>query len=154
DSKNHLRIAARQADGKYAWRDPIGLKKPKDGAAHPAGIARDGDRHVWLTATRTNSLQHVNLETGKVDAEVPVGVAPYQVLRLSADRFYVSSGGGDPPKAADPQAKTSGTSVRIDPRTSIADDGTVSVIERVEGGWRQKKTIRVGLHSSGMTASA
>ena len=42
---------------------------------------------------------------------------------------------------------------RIDPKTGIANHGTVSVLAPVDGKWQQVKTIRVGLHPSGMVAS-
>jgi hypothetical protein len=40
DVKDHVRVAVRQAGGKYAWGDPIALNAPKvKGSAHPAGLA-------------------------------------------------------------------------------------------------------------------
>ena len=70
-----------------------------------------------------------------------------------SDRCYVTNWGGDRPKETDPQEITSGTPVRVDPRTSVANRGSVSVLAPVPGRWKQVKTIAVGQHPSGMVAS-
>jgi YVTN family beta-propeller protein len=154
DAKDHVRIAVKQPDGKFQWRAPIPLTKPKEGSAHGAGMAFLTATQLLVATTRTNSVQLVNLETGKVEEDIPVGVAPYQVVRQSAERCYVSNWGGNPPQKGDTTLKTSGTPVRVDPRTNVANDGTVSVLERLEGQWKQTRTIKVGLHPSGMALSA
>jgi YVTN family beta-propeller protein len=154
DAQNHLRIAARQANGSYQWADPVELQKPKDGkATHPAGIAIPDKDSVWLTSTRGNSVQIVNRVSGLVEQTVPVGVAPYMLCFPTPERCYVTNWGGDPPAKGEPSAKSSGTDVRIDPKTGIANQGTVSVLEPVPGRWKQTKTIPVGLHPSGMIVS-
>ncbi|MCY3021222.1 MAG: hypothetical protein NTW87_19585 [Planctomycetota bacterium] len=108
DVANHVRVAERGGDGKYAWAKPIQLAKPKAGKdAHPAGMAWDGKDHLFVTSTRGNNVQRVNLQTGAVDEVIET--------------------------------------------TTIANDGTVSVVEPVDGKWKQTQTIRVGLHPSGMT---
>src|SRR5262249_15352770 len=66
----------------------------------------------------------------------------------------VSNWGGDPPGKDDPQAPSSKTPVKIDPKTGVANHGSVSVLGLVEGQWQQLKTIAVGLHPSGMCVSA
>jgi YVTN family beta-propeller protein len=155
DAQQHLRIARRQADGTYAWAKPIELARPKvGGLADAAGLCRQGTEAVWVTATRGNSIQLLNLKTEQVEQIVPVGVAPYMIIAPRPDRLYVSNWGGDPPQASDPQGKSSGTPVRLDRRTGVANQGTVSVLGPVLGKWQQLKTISVGLHPSGMTASA
>ena len=67
--------------------------------------------------------------------------------------MYVSNWGGDHPAKDDPPHKTSGTPVKTDPRTSVANHGSVSVVAKVGDEWKQTKTITVGGHPSGMTAS-
>ncbi len=153
DAQNQLRVAVRQNDGSYDWAVGIDLIEPKaKGLIHPAGITRHGD-DLWVTSTRGNTVQRINLKTGKAEEAVPVGVAPYMVLCPRADRCYVSNWGGDPPKDGDPQAASSGTPTRIDPKTGVASHGTVSVLGKVEGRWKQTKTIPAGLHPSGMALS-
>jgi YVTN family beta-propeller protein len=154
DSQNHLRVARRRPDGSYVWDKPIAVATPKvKGVANPAGMALGEPNTLWTTSTRGNSVQRINLRTGLVEQVVPVGVAPYTICRPRPDRFYVTNWGGDPPKKGQPQALSSDTPVRTDPRTGIADQGSVSLFARTTDGWRQDKTIGVGLHSSGMIAS-
>src|SRR5262249_56334252 len=62
-------------------------------------------------------------------------------------------GGAPPPREGDPQALSSGTPVRIDPKTGVANRGSVSVLAPEPGKWRQIKTIPVGLHPCGMALS-
>jgi YVTN family beta-propeller protein len=154
DAQEQVRMAHRQAGGTYAWTEPTELARPKvGGLAHPAGLCRQGEA-IWVTATRGNSVQRLNPRTGQIEQTVPVGVAPYMVCAPRPDRLYVSNWGGDLPQAGDPQGKTSGTPVQVDPRTGVANQGTLSVLAPVPGKWQQIKTIPVGLHPSGLIASA
>jgi YVTN family beta-propeller protein len=155
DAQQGLRVAERQADGSYRWGTTIPLEKPKDGkAADGAGIARLSADELLVATTRGNCVQRVNLRAGKVEQVIGVGVAPYAVVVARPDRAFVSNWGGDPPRDGDPQKPTSGTPVRVDPRTGVADQGTVSVLGKQGGSWKQLKTIPVGLHPSGMVLSA
>lgn len=150
EAKNQIVCAKRQADGMYQWEQTITIPKPKvGGEPHPAGMCIH-DTDLWVTATRSNAVHRINLKTNKVEETVEVGVAPFTIVGPSADRFYVSNWGGDPPKAGDPQAKSSDTPIKIDPRTSVANHGSVSVLEKTDGQWKQAKTMEVGLHPSGM----
>jgi YVTN family beta-propeller protein len=154
DVANEVRVARRQRDGQYAWIAGTLLEKPKaGGVAYPTGLCPAGTTGLWVASNRGNSVQLVNLATDDVEQVVPVGVAPYMICCPKPDRCYVSNWGGDPPCKDSPRAPSSGTPVRVDPRTGIPDHGTVSVLEAVAGKWRQRKTIRVGLHPSGMVAS-
>ena len=154
DVKDQVLVAEKQGDGTYTWAQRITLAKPKvDGAAHPAGMAvRDG-KELWVVSTRGNSVQQIDLAAGKVQQVVPVGVAPFTIVFAGPDQAFVSNWGGAPPTGSDPQAPTSKTPVKIDPRTSVANHGSVSVLKNVEGKWQQTKSITVGLHPSGMTVN-
>jgi YVTN family beta-propeller protein len=153
DAKDHIQVAEPKPDGTYGWGKPIALAKPQvGGAAHPAGMALRVPGELWVVSTRGNNVQRINLARGTVEEVVAVGVAPFTIVFPCQDRAYVSNWGGDPPKKDDPQALTSKTPVRIDPRTGVANRGTVSVLERTDGKWRQVKTIPVGLHPCGMTS--
>ncbi len=155
DSQDHVHVARRQSNGTYQWEEPIALIKPRVGGfAFPTGMARLSKDELWVCANRGNSVQLVNLATRQAEQLVGVGVAPYTVCRVGPDRCYVSNWGGDPPARGDPQANSSDTLVRIDPRTGIANQGSVSVLRAVPGRWLQQKTIRVGLLPSGLIASA
>jgi YVTN family beta-propeller protein len=151
DSQNAVRVARKLPDGTYGWDGAFVLKPPAvGGAAYPTGLALQGDAHLWVCASRGNELQLVSL-TG-VQARVPVGVAPYMPVVVGG-KVYVSNWGGDRPAKDDPQQKSSGTPVKTDPRTSVANHGSVSVVAKVEGVWKQTKSITVGGHPSGMVAS-
>jgi YVTN family beta-propeller protein len=153
DTQSTLRVAKPDADGKLAWEKEIVLGTPAvKGAVYPTGIAAVGDDRVWICSSRGNELQLVNLADGKVETSFPVGVSPYLPVVVK-DKVYVSNWGGDPPGPDDPKVPTSGTPVRVDPRTSVANHGSVSVVEKAGGGWKQTKTITVGGHPCGMTAS-
>jgi YVTN family beta-propeller protein len=153
DADNQVHLARRQKDGRFAWQPGIKLNKPAvGGVAYPTGLCRQPPADLWVASSRGNRVQRIQLATAAVVQEVPVGVAPYMVCCPRPDRCYVSNWGGDPPRPCDPQAPSSATPVRIDPRTGVADHGTVSVLERVSGKWQPRKTIRVGLHPSGLTA--
>ena len=56
---------------------------------------------------------------------IPVGVAPF-ALCFAGERCYVSNWGGDPPRAGDPTAKSSGTPTRVDETSSVRLDTTIS----------------------------
>jgi YVTN family beta-propeller protein len=154
DTHSRIMVAVRNGNGLYKWEKPISLKKPAVGGdTYPAGLVGIAPNEMLVAASRANNVQVVNPGNGKVEYVVPVGVAPYALCRTAPDRCYVSNWGGDPPAAADPQAPSSGTPVRIDPKTGVASQGTVSLLARVAGRWQQLKTIRVGLHPCGMTLS-
>jgi YVTN family beta-propeller protein len=153
DAVDRVRVAERRdGESRYRWAEKhVELFKPVvGGAAHGAGIARDSEDELWVASTRGNNVQLVNLATGLAEQRVAVGVAPYTIVRARPDRLYVSNWGGDPPKETDPQATTSRTPVRVDERTRVANHGTVSVLDRMPGKWRQTKTIAVGLHPCAM----
>jgi YVTN family beta-propeller protein len=104
-----------------------------------------------VCASRGNELQLLDLTTGEVETRVPVGVAPYMPV-VVGEKVYVSNWGGDPPGKGEATHTTSKTPVRTDPRTSVANHGSVSVVTKTADGWKQTKTIAVGGHPSGMAA--
>jgi YVTN family beta-propeller protein len=151
DALRRLQVALRERDGRYRWAAPIELKTPAvGGVPGPAGVALLSRDEAWVTSTRGNSVQLLNVAIGRVDQTLPVGVAPYMIVVARPDRCYVSNWGGDPPTTKQSQALSSGTPVRTDPKTGIAAGGTISVLTQEQGRWRQEKTIAVGLHPSGM----
>jgi YVTN family beta-propeller protein len=154
DALKQVRVAQRQGDGAYQWVAAIDVPLPQvGGLPHPAGMALQSHDQAWVTATRGNCVHLVNLRTGRLEQSVAVGVAPYTACCPRPDRCYVSNWGGDPPGAGDPQGVSSKTPVRIDPRTRVANHGTVSVLGPVGGRWQQLKSLRVGLHPSGLALS-
>jgi YVTN family beta-propeller protein len=151
DSQSAVRVAKKGDGGKWVW-EPAAFKLPAPavkGAAYPTGMATDGDA-VWVCSNRANDLLRLDAKTGKVTATVPVGVAPYTPV-VVGKKVYVSNWGGDRPDGK--EITTSGTPVKVDPRTSVANHGSVSVVEADGDQWKAKSII-VGGHPCGMTASA
>lgn len=154
DTQNQVRIAQKKADGNYEWaKTTLTLQAPPDvkGAAYPTGLALTTDQQVWVCSSRGNEVQLIDPAKGNVLTTVSVGVAPYQPIIASPTKLYVSNWGGEPTKTKNDTS--SGTPIRTDSR-NIANSGTVSVIEKTAEGWKQTKSIAVGLHPSGMTSHA
>ncbi|CAN5354339.1 alkaline phosphatase family protein [soil metagenome] len=153
DSKDHVRVALRQPNGELAWVNPLTLPKPAvGGSAYPTGIARRSNDVIWVNSSRGNSVHLLQAVGGKMIQEIPVGVAPYSICCPRPDLCYVTNWGGDRPKTDDRQAPSSGTPTKVDKR-GVANQGTVSVLQPVQGRWQQTRTIIVGLHPSGMAMS-
>jgi YVTN family beta-propeller protein len=154
DAKDDVRVAVRKADGSFEWGNSIALAAPAvGGAPHPAGLALRNDNELWVASTRGNSVQIIDLDAAKVIQTVPVGVAPFTIVFAGKDRAYVSNWGGDPPATDDPQALSSKTPAKVDPRTRVGNHGSVSVLGLENGKWKQIKTIETGLHPSGMVVN-
>ncbi len=134
------------------WLDPIELPGPPFGGDPvPGGLAleKNGNR-ILVTLSRNNSLAMVDPETLSV-IEIPVGIAPYDVLLVSGEKAYVSNWGGRCPVEGESTFNSSGSLVLVDPGTGVASSGSVSVIN-VKTGVVEKE-IEVGLHPSGMAVS-
>ena len=148
----HVRVARRAANGKYAWTESRLLAAPRDGGeADAAGVLPLSGEELLVTSTRGNSVQL--LKGNQVKQTISVGVAPYMICRPRPDRCYVSNWGGDRPAAGDVTGDTTGSPVRIDPRTRVANEGTVSILALVGDAWKPLKSLRVGLHPAGMIVS-
>ncbi len=138
------------ADGKFAWDNEVLDKsiKTTNDREYPGGMAIDEKRgYIYVTLNRNNALGKVNLKTGKFEALVPVGIAPYTVL-ICGDKLYVTNWGGRIPEKSDKTALSAGTPVVVDPKTGIASSGTVSVIDIAT--LKVTREIRVHLHPTGM----
>ncbi|NLV44158.1 MAG: beta-propeller fold lactonase family protein [Candidatus Hydrogenedentes bacterium] len=152
DATNSLRSACRDAAGTMEWRDAVVLPgtSGKNPSA-PGGLCLDEERNrVYVALSRNNTIGIVNLETKSLDAEIPVGIAPYTALQ-SDNKLYVSNWGGRRPAEGDKTGPTAGSQAVVDPETGIASTGTVSVIDLASGTVTTE--IEMGLHPSGMALS-
>lgn len=152
DARNQIHVASFDDSRMLQWEKPIQLPSPEVGGnAVPGGLALNlSQNKIYVTLSRNNTLGVVNGESGDVD-EIPVGIAPYEVVLASATKAYVSNWGGRRPKKGESTYNTSGSQVLVDPETGIANNGSVSVIDLTTN--KQVKSIEVGLHPSGMVLS-
>lgn len=141
-------------DGKLTWGRKITLPAPGgDDRSTPCGIALSPDgKSALVCLSRNNSLGIVDLAQGGLAKEIPVGVAPYEVI-VSADgsKAYVSNWGGRRAREGERTAPSSGTEALVDER-GVGCSGTVSVVDLEQG--REEAQIATGLHPSGMAISA
>ena len=159
DTASGIRIAKWTAESKLAWEnEPLQLKAPEAtggrrsaGAAYPTGLATTPEGKLWVCSNRGNEAQLLDPATGKAEAILPVGVAPYMPLVVGS-KVYVSNWGGDRPVGKAPFT-TSGTPVKVDPVTTVANSGSVSVIAKSGDAWKVEKSIPVGLHPCGMASA-
>jgi DNA-binding beta-propeller fold protein YncE len=148
---------ARRASGQepYRWADSFTLPtQPVGGDPAPTGLALDDDGKTLLVLTGLgNSLLRLDAQSGRPIGEpIAVGVAPFGVVVARGGKAYVSNWAGSPPTNDEPQAPSSKTPVKIDPRTGAAASGSVSVVDLRAG--KEVKTVATGLHPSGLALSA
>jgi YVTN family beta-propeller protein len=134
------------------WEKPIVLPNPAIGdLPAPGGLVlnESGDK-IYVTLSRNNSLAVVNLKANSV-AEIPVGIAPYDVLYVSDSKAYVSNWGGRLPSDGEPFSNSSGSKILTDLKTGVANNGTISVVDLKLK--KQMKIIETGLHPGEMILS-
>jgi YVTN family beta-propeller protein len=172
DSYGGVHCATLAANGLFQWTQSIHLpgtgepdsvrmlspqaplangRPPAFVASSPEGMSFDqGQKFLYVALSRNNSIGAINLEHGRMEFEIPVGVAPYGIL-IRGTRGYVTNWGGRRPRPGDPAGTTAHSLILIDPSTDIASSGTVSVLDL------EKRTvvseIAVGLHPGAMCLS-
>lgn len=136
-------------NGAVALEQTIVLPGPGgQGNPVPGGLALSPDGGtLYVCLSRSNALGIVNVASGELRAEIPVGVAPYAVA-LAGGKAYVSNWGGRHPSPDEPTAESSGTPTLVDPVTGVAASGTVSVVDLAQG--KEITSIAVGLHPCGL----
>jgi len=149
------------ANGQVAWTRRIDLPGPAQDSdtrseaknnAFGCGIALSSDgATAYICLSRNNTLGVVSLPDGKLIQEIPVGVAPFDVV-LSPDgaTAYVSNWGGRRAKAGELTAKSAGTDTLVDER-GVASSGTVGKIDLAHGAMVAE--MEVGLHPSDLELS-
>jgi YVTN family beta-propeller protein len=151
DNRGFLRSAVMNQNGQFEWKDQIFFPGPDKQGSYPGGFSIDSKRGIiYVALNRNNSVGIVNLLTGVLENEIPVGTAPYSVV-LRNDKAYITNWGGRRPTSEDMVHNSSGSPVVIDKETGIASSGTVSVLDLSAN--KTIKEINVGLHPCGMTFS-
>ncbi|MEJ7766238.1 MAG: bifunctional YncE family protein/alkaline phosphatase family protein [Chitinophagaceae bacterium] len=150
DDKGFLRSAKKNENGLFAWEDKILLPGPDKVGPYPGGFDIDEKKElIYVALNRNNTVGIVNMNTGKLQTQVPVGVAPYSVT-IKGSKAYVTNWGGRRPRPGDQSASSSNSMVVID-KNGIASTGTVSVINLVNN--KVIAEITVNLHPCGMALS-
>ena len=149
DAKDQIHIAELDENLILQWEDSIKLPSPSIGGNPvPGGLTLNNQQNeIYVTLSRNNTLAVVNLADATVK-EIPVGIAPYEVVLATDSKAYVSNWGGRIPRKGESTYNTSGSQVLVDPQTGIANNGTVSVVDLAANV--QIKDIDVGLHPGGM----
>jgi YVTN family beta-propeller protein len=152
DAKDQLHIAELDDRLIMQWQDAIHLPSPSIGGNPvPGGLALNNQENkIYVTLSRNNTLAVVNLAEAKVK-EIPVGIAPYDVVLVTESKAYVSNWGGREPRRGESTYNTSGSQVLVDPESGIANNGSVSVVDLAAN--KSLKDIEVGLHPGGMVLS-
>ena len=124
-SYKHLLEA--RADGKGHWR--VGSGNPaehKNRQSFRRGLGGRWAHCLRRTVDRATRWPIVDLDAGKVTAQIPTGVCPFDVL-LSADgqTAYVSNFGGRRARKGEHAEPSAGTPVVVDDR-SLAISGTIT----------------------------
>lgn len=152
DANDRICIADLDRNNILKWVDPVILPKPVIGGnPAPGGLALNeaGDK-IYVTLSRNNSLGIIDLKDRSV-SEIPVGMAPFDVLIASPSKAYVTNWGGRRPEPGEAVYNSSGSQVLVDPETGIANNGAVSVVDLKLK--KHKKYIGVGLHPCDMVLS-
>jgi DNA-binding beta-propeller fold protein YncE/phospholipase C len=111
----------------------------------PCGLCLSADeKQMYVCLSKKNSLAIVDLEKKEIVKEIPVGVAPFDVV-LAEGNAFVSNIGGRRARAEDKTAPSAGTETVVDQR-GIASTGTISVVSLAEQS--AVAEIAVGLHPS------
>ena len=118
----------------------------------PAGLAVSADGcRLYVCGNLSNRLFEIDLASGTVFRTIAVGVAPFDVV-LVGGKAYVSNWGGRRPQPGDTTGPAGrGTIVKVDPKTHIAVEGSVSVLDLTTG--RVTAEILVRRHASALALS-
>jgi YVTN family beta-propeller protein len=147
-AKNSVWEAEVGADGalRIAREIPILAAQGKS-ASYPCGLTLSpNEQTLYVCLSMSNAVAAIDLASGKVTKEIPVGVAPYDVV-VSADgkTAWVSNWGGRRPKTGERTAPSAGTETLVDER-GIGNSGTVSLLDLDTGA--ETVQVNVGLHPS------
>jgi len=155
DTKGFLRSAILGEDGMFNWHKEVSLKGPEredNNRSYPGGFVIDEEKDlIFVVLSRNNTLGIVNTKSMELEAQIPVGIAPFTVV-IKDSKAYVSNWGGRVPGPEDKTGLTSGSKAVVDPKTGIGSSGTVSMVDLESR--EVMKEISVGLLPCNMTLSA
>lgn len=128
------------------------VRAPGRNGEIPAGIAVSPDgKKLYVCFSFSNQLVEMDAATGQILRRWDVGFEPYAVA-LARGKAYVSNWGG---RRADAQSATGpggdGTRVRVNPKTGIPDEGSISIIGLNSTAFARE--LSAGIHSCALAAS-
>ena len=149
EATGRVLVAGFNQSARLKWESELTMPNPAIGGdPGPGGLALNGTEDLlYVTLSRSNALAVVKLKDQSVQ-EIPVGIAPYDVVLASDSKAYVANWGGKRPEKGETSYNSSGSQVLVDPVTGVANNGSVSVIDLKNN--KVVKEIKVGLHPSGM----
>lgn len=152
EGSGKILIARFDQSNKLSWDAPVVMPAPAiGGGPGSGGVALNfKEDKLFVTLSRSNSLAVVTLSDKSIK-EIPVGMAPYDVVLASDLKGYVTNWGGRKPVTGESTYNSSGSQVLVDPKTGIGNSGSVTVVDLKHGA--PVKEIEVGLHPSGMALS-
>jgi YVTN family beta-propeller protein len=125
---------------------------PKQRKEIPSGLAVSSDgARLYVTGNLGNKLCELDSYWGNLLRSWDTGFAPYDVV-LAGNKAYVSNLGGRLPGEKDRTALAGlGTRVRVDVSRDIANEGSLTVVDLVEG--LVTSELKLELHPSAMVVS-
>jgi YVTN family beta-propeller protein len=148
-TKDLLKFAV-NADGSVSPTPTVIALSDSSGSFLPSGGAFSPDgKTLYIALNNKNSLGVIDTAANALVKQIPVGVAPRQVV-LVGDSLYVSNEGGRQATANDFTNLTSGTPVSADKVTGGVNNGTVSVVDAATDA---VSTIKVGLEPTALYAN-
>ena len=107
-------------------------------------VEESGSPMLYVVLNGNNTLDKVDVATGKTIWSVPTGVAPYGIVSARGKLYVTNWAGSIPDKGDTDVAGVPWGSAKVDTKTGATREGTVSVIDPSSG--KLLKEIIVGLH--------
>jgi len=114
-------------------------------------VEEAGSPVLYVVLNGNNTVEKVDVSSGKTIWSVPSGVAPFGIAAANG-KLYVTNWAGSVPEKGDVNvAGVPWGSAKVDPRTGATREGTVSVFDPQNGA--HLKEITVGLHPNDIIRS-
>ncbi|MEC7565753.1 MAG: LamG-like jellyroll fold domain-containing protein [Planctomycetota bacterium] len=141
DTKNQVHVYQLTDEQKLDALAPITLP----GDSFPCGICLSDDgKQIYICLSKKNALAIVDIATREITQQIPVGVAPFDVIQIGG-QLIVSNIGGRRSTVDDKTASSGGTETVVDER-GIASTGTLSIVSLANAVVAEE--VVVGLHPS------